>query len=167
MEIWKLVDADRNYTGFDYIRGCGDPIPKNMYYQVIEVWTIRKDGTVLLTQRHPDKFLGLKWESTGGALNFDESQIEAAQRELHEETGIFQYKNNLIYLEDTLYSNYIVISYVHIFDGQLNDLELQSEEVVGAKFVGFDDIDDLKEEMPPRIVERFMKFKSVFKELIK
>ena len=87
-EIWDLVDKDKNKIGTTYERNCGTPIPKGMYHLAVEIWTIKPNGGILLTQRHQNKNYGLMWEATGGAVLSGESSIQGAVRELYEETGI-------------------------------------------------------------------------------
>ena len=47
-----------------------------------------KDERVLIAQRHPDDFMGGKWEFPGGKLEPDESPEESLARELQEELGV-------------------------------------------------------------------------------
>ena len=49
---------------------------------------IEKDGKVLLTQRSPNKHLGMTWEFPGGKVEYGETDEEALKRELQEELGI-------------------------------------------------------------------------------
>lgn len=55
-----------------------------------------------MTQRHPDKPWGLKWECSGGSVLAGESVIEGVQRELREETGIILSEDKLKYLGKTV-----------------------------------------------------------------
>lgn len=48
----------------------------------------RKDGRILICQRHPDGLLGGLWEFPGGKLEENESLEQAAAREVLEETGV-------------------------------------------------------------------------------
>ena len=87
MEIWELVDSDGNLSGVLYERGSKKPIPEGLYFRVVEVWTKIGDK-LLITQRHPSKWMGLKWEVSGGGVVFGEEIRDAAVRELFEETGL-------------------------------------------------------------------------------
>ncbi|MEI6805371.1 MAG: (deoxy)nucleoside triphosphate pyrophosphohydrolase [Myxococcaceae bacterium] len=49
---------------------------------------IRKDKKVLITERWPNKHMGLTWEFPGGKVEFGESDEAALKRELMEELGI-------------------------------------------------------------------------------
>jgi len=95
-ELWDAYDKDGNRLGFDLVRG--EPVPEGVYHLVVEVVTVTEDGRVLLTQRHPKKHFGLKWEITGGSVLKGEEPLTAAARELQEETGIELPKEQLRYL---------------------------------------------------------------------
>ena len=47
-----------------------------------------EDGRVFIAQRHPDDFMGGKWEFPGGKIDPGETPEICLQRELHEELGI-------------------------------------------------------------------------------
>lgn len=49
---------------------------------------IRKDKHVLITERWPNKHMGLTWEFPGGKVEAGESDEQALKRELMEELGI-------------------------------------------------------------------------------
>ncbi len=49
---------------------------------------IRKNGQVLITERWPNKHMGLTWEFPGGKVESGESDEQALKRELMEELGI-------------------------------------------------------------------------------
>ena len=86
-ELWELVDINKKKTGKILVRESDMLIPEGMYHMVVEIWTKDSNGKILLTQRHPNKHFGLLWEASGGAMVAGEESIEAAQRELKEETG--------------------------------------------------------------------------------
>jgi 8-oxo-dGTP pyrophosphatase MutT (NUDIX family) len=101
-EVWELVDINENKTGVMIERGTNTPIPQGMYHTAVDVWTKSKDGKILLTQRHPNKAWGLKWECSGGAMVAGESPIDSARRELEEEIvesvwdRYLQFKANIV-----------------------------------------------------------------------
>lgn len=53
-------------------------------------------GRILLLKRHPETFSPEKWCLPAGKLEPNESRLEGARRELHEETGLTP--KNLIHL---------------------------------------------------------------------
>ncbi|MBR7161339.1 MAG: NUDIX domain-containing protein [Clostridia bacterium] len=113
-EIWELVDEQKRKTGILHERAYSEQIPKGFYHIVVEIWTKTRDGELLLTQRHPQKPMGLLWECTMGSVVVGEESREGAARELAEETGIYAREEDLIYLGDTFHSNWIVDSYLYL-----------------------------------------------------
>ena len=65
-ELWDAYDREGNPLGFDLVRG--EPVPEGVYHLVVEIFAVTADGRVLITQRHPDKAWGGRWEYTGGAV---------------------------------------------------------------------------------------------------
>ena len=86
-ELFDLYDNERKPLGRVHQRGV--PLPKDLYHVVVSVWTINEREEILLTLRSPDKLLKPNlWESTSGFVMAGEASIDAALRELQEETGI-------------------------------------------------------------------------------
>lgn len=89
MEIWDLLDGDRRPLGMTHPRGQDYPLPAGAYHLAVTVLTMTPDGRLLLTRRAPTKRLypGY-WELTAGSAVAGETSLEAAARELREETGL-------------------------------------------------------------------------------
>ena len=90
MEIWDAYDKDLNIiAGKELIRGEEAAFSDEVFHLVCDILVKHKDGTYLLMQRDPRKAYGSQWEaSAGGSALKGESPLEAAKRELKEETGI-------------------------------------------------------------------------------
>ena len=159
-EEWDLVDINKQKTGITHERGKEDSIPFGMYHLVVEIWTKNSNGEILLTQRHPNKNYGLFWECSGGSVVKGESCIFAAQRELFEETGINADINELIYLGDTIKSNYIVETYLYNLKEKECILKLQEEEVVDSMWIKKKIMQDKKEFIVDGVWDRFLEFKE-------
>lgn len=164
-ELWELVDVNKNKTGKIHERGKESSIPKGMYHLVVEVWTKNKKGEILLTQRHPDKNYGLMWECTGGSVVAGEGSIDAAMRELLEETGLLAEKKTMKYLGDTVKEYYIVDSYIYLSKEEMPDLHLQAEEVVDAIWVPVDEMSSKKDMIVEGAWERFCQFEEQIKKI--
>lgn len=160
-EVWELVDLNENKTGVMLERGTGIPIPRGMYHMAVDIWIKGKDGKILLTQRHPDKPWGLKWECSGGAIVKGESHKDGAIRELHEETGIKISEKELVYLGKTIVEEYQCIMHTYLAclteDVKLN---LQAEEVVDYKWLEISELEDMKEDIVNSVWERYLQFKQ-------
>ena len=160
-EIWELVDINENKTGVMIERGTNTPIPQGMYHTAVDIWTKSKDGKILLTQRHPNKDWGLKWECSGGAIVAGESPVDSAKRELEEETGITVSEEKVVYLGKTIMENYQCIMYTYIvFLSDDVELKLQPEEVVDAKWVDFVELENMKAEIVESLWDRYLQFRT-------
>ena len=160
-EVWELVDINENKTGVMIERGTNTPIPQGMYHTAVDVWTKSKDGKILLTQRHPNKAWGLKWECSGGAMVAGESPVDSAKRELEEETGITVSEEKVVYLGKTIMENYQCIMYTYIvFLSDDVELKLQPEEVVDAKWVDFVELENMKAEIVESLWDRYLQFRT-------
>lgn len=160
-EVWELVDIDGNKTGIMIERGINTQIPQGMYHTAVDIWTKNKDGKILLTQRHPDKEWGLKWECSGGAIVKGERSIDAARRELEEETGIKISEERLTYLGKTIMEEYQCIMYTYLV--WLTDdveIKLQPEEVIDAKWVRSHELENMKDDIVESVWDRYLQFKD-------
>lgn len=86
-DLWDVYDENRILTGRTIRRG--QPLKIGEYHIVVGVWI--KDtntGKYLITQRSPNKGYALMWEHTGGSALAGDSSLEAAIREVKEETGL-------------------------------------------------------------------------------
>lgn len=89
MEIWDLLDKDRQPLGITHPRGQQYPLPPNTYHLAVSIFTLDCHNRLLLTLRDPrKKMYPNHWEFTGGSAVAGEDSVTAALRELAEETGI-------------------------------------------------------------------------------
>ena len=88
MELWDAYDENFNLVpGVTLVRG--ERPPAGLYHIVVDILVRHADGTYLLMQRDPRKVLGGMWEASAGGSGLQgETPLQAAQRELREETGI-------------------------------------------------------------------------------
>ncbi|MDE7243643.1 MAG: NUDIX domain-containing protein [Oscillospiraceae bacterium] len=96
-ELWDAYDRDGKPLGFDLVRG--EPFPEGAWHLVADIFSVTKDGRVLLTRRHPEKSWGGYWEYTGGSVLKGETPLQGALRELREETGITADELHPVYVE--------------------------------------------------------------------
>lgn len=160
-EVWELVDINENKTGVMIERGTSTPIPQGMYHVAVDIWVKGKGGKILLTQRHPNKPWGLKWECSGGSIVKGESHMEGAIRELQEETGIKITEEKLLYLGKTVMEEYQCIMYTYLVC--LTDdvaLNLQAEEVVDAKWLEISELENMREDIVGSVWDRYLQFKE-------
>lgn len=131
MEKWDLYDQNGNKLNEIGIRG--QPLLKEKYHLVVEIWTINDQNEILITQRDKDKPFGLLWECTGGSVIAGESSIEGAIRELYEETGLKADKSDLKKIGHFLMDQSIYDIYVYHHNFNLDDVCLQKGETIAVR----------------------------------
>ena len=158
-EIWELCDADGRPAGVLYDRSSGKEIPHGYHFLVSEVF-VKAGELLLLTQRHPSKWAGLKWEASGGGVLRGESVSERAVRELLEETGIRASEGELIYLGRDYTGAAIVESYL-LRLSEIPSLKLQPSEVVDYKYINESEIGGMIGEFTPGTRVRLDKYHTI------
>ncbi len=86
VELWDIYDENRNLTGRTHRRG--DALQPGDYHLVVHVWIQNSKGNFLLTKRTPNKHFPNMWEATGGSALVGDTSLDAALREVLEETGL-------------------------------------------------------------------------------
>ncbi len=138
-EIWDLYDRDGNKTGESFERYFGGykRIPEGRYHLVTDLLVIHSDGTYLLTKRSDikDVYPGYWEASAGGSAVSGEEPLEAARRELFEETGLTPDSLELvgIMFKDTSHAMYY--SYIAKVSCDKNSIVLQEGETTDYKWV--------------------------------
>lgn len=160
MELWDIYDVNRNKIGKLHERGRRLRIGE--YHLVADIWTITSQGKILITQRHPNKYLGLMWECTGGAVVAGESSLEGAVRELAEEVGIQVEADHLKLISTYQSRECFLDTYLNRQDIELKDIKLQEEEVIAAKLVSYEELEAMHKAgmIVPSVWERFKESQS-------
>ena len=140
MEIWDGYKSDGTLAGVDLVRG--EPIPDGIYFMTVEILVRHTDGDYLLMRRHPDKpaFPGYLEATAGGAAQKGEAPIEAALRELREETGISA--DTLTPIANMTYRRMLNYQYLCLTDCDKSAVTLQEGETVGYKWVNEEEFID-------------------------
>lgn len=162
-EIFDLYDIDRKPLGRVHQRGL--PIPQDLYHVVVSVWTINERQQILLTLRSAQKHLMPNlWESTSGSVKSGESSLDAALRELQEETGIVASLGEIAFLGTTRKAASFVDIFVVRKRVDLSEIVLQAEETVAAKWVTFSQLQAMESrgELAFPISYQFPAFQALF-----
>ena len=139
MEIWDLYDREGNRTGKTWERGFGNykQIPDGYYHMVVDILVQHVDGNFLLTKRDMSKdvYPGYWEASAGGSAIAGEEPLEAAKRELYEETGLKASKLELVSHTFREPSHSMFYSYLATVDTDKDSVILQKGETVDYKWV--------------------------------
>ena len=167
-ELWDLVDVHRDLTGETWERGTKASIPQGRYHIIVSIWTVTPDGNILITKRHQNKSFGGMWENTGGAVMSGETSVQAAYRELREETGLAPDKGSLLFMGDVWHPGYVVDTYLYTTDVDIDKLSLQEDEVIDAKLITPDEIDELhsKGMIVPSVYKTFCCYRNDIKSVL-
>lgn len=134
MELWDLYNADRKPLHRTHQRGT--PLTVGEYHMVVSIWTVNHANEILLTLRDAQKeWCPNKWENTGGSVMAGETSLQAAVRELREETGLQAVEKDLMQIRTRQTDFEWIDSYLLCRDASLSDLILQPGETVDAKWI--------------------------------
>jgi len=128
-ELWDILDADRKPIGRQHRRG--DRMKEGEYHLAAHVWLRSPEGKYLLTQRCPGKSYAGLWEYSGGSALSGEDSLQAAQRELYEETGISVPAENCRLIQSVRGGCSFSDVWLFETDFSLDDVVLQQEETSG------------------------------------
>lgn len=140
MEIWDAYNEDEIKVGIDLIRG--EKIDEGLLHAVVVIIVYHEDGTYLLMQRdwNKAKFPGL-WEAgASGCVLKSESFLEAAKRELFEETGIISEDFKLIYSSTNAEMNAFYKVFLCSCNIDKNNIVLQKGETINFKWTSSEEL---------------------------
>ncbi len=142
MEKRDLFDASGKSLGTTVVRG--DPVPEGAFVRSVSIFTVNDKGEILLTLRAPEKpnFPNM-WEITAGGAIAGESGIEAALRELREETGIKAGRDELQLLRVIREPSAFVECYLYRTNLPGSAVVLQEGETVAARFTSIKRFEEL------------------------
>ena len=133
-ELWDLLDEDGMPVGATHVRG--EKLPHGAYHRVVEIFTMNSKGELLITKRAPEKKpYPNMWEITGGAVVAGEDSLDAARRELREETGIEVANRELNLILTHKGNSAFVDIYIAHKDIPAEKLTMQPGETSAAKWV--------------------------------
>ncbi|WP_159639759.1 NUDIX hydrolase [Erysipelothrix anatis] len=158
MEKWDAYNIHGEIVEGKLIRN--EPIPTGLYHLVSKILVRHIDGDYLLVQRDYNKDVwGGYFEATaGGSALMGETDREAAERELYEETGIVPL--SLENIGELVTDNTIYRSFLAICDISKSSVILQDGETISFKWLGKEKLIDflLSNECIPSQRERLLDF---------
>lgn len=135
MELWDAYNKNEIKVGIDLIRG--EKIDEGLFHAVVAIIVYHEDGTYLLMQRdwNKSKFPGL-WEAgASGCVLKSEVFLDAAKRELLEETGIVSEDFKLIYSSINVEMNEFFKVFLCTCNINKNNIVLQKGETIDFKWI--------------------------------
>ncbi len=144
MELWDLYTENRVKTGETHVRG--NPLPKEKYHLVVNVWIKNSEGKYLISKRSKTKLKNpLMFETVAGAALKGENSLQAAIRETKEEVGIDLETKEAkpVYSDVRKNLNSILDVYLFEYDGTVDLRNATSDEVESVKWMTTDEIYDL------------------------
>lgn len=144
MELWDIYDENGDPTGRTHERGA--PQAPGEYHLAVTITVVNSREEVLCTLRSMEKpNMPGAWESPGGGVLAGETSLEAAVRELMEETGIAARPEELVFLTRRRSEGgfggegFFMDVYGLKRDIPLEELVLQPHEVDEARWVQIDE----------------------------
>ena len=139
-ELWDLLDEDGMPIGATHVRG--EKMPHGAYHRVVEIFTLNSKGEMLVTKRAPEKKpYPNMWETTGGAVVAGEDSLDAARRELREETGIVVDTGEVALILTHKGQSAFVDIYLARKDVPVEQLTMQPGETVEARWVALSEFE--------------------------
>lgn len=107
---------------------------------------LEKDGKFLLVQESQEKCKG-KWNIPAGGLDENESLIEAAKREIYEETGCRVEITGVLEIINEILEGVNVICF--FFDTKIIDenIKVDGEEILNVKWFTYEEILNMKDKL--------------------
>ena len=117
-----------------------------MSTKIVAGGIIEKDNRFLLVRENQDVCKG-KWNIPAGAVDDGENVIEAAQREIYEETGCKVKINGILEIMNKKMENMDLLCF--FFDTQLIDENIKSdgEEITDVKWFSYEELLNMKNDL--------------------
>jgi len=169
LEYWDLYDKNRKPLNKIHQRGV--PLNDREYHIVVSVITVNSKNQILITHRDPNKEIYPDlWEITAGSVISGETSINAALRELFEETGINVSADELIKIDTVMGTTKGRLAFIDIYmlkkDIEINELKMQPGETTEAKWGTFEQFEEMAEkgEVARSTAKRFDAVKGMLEE---
>ena len=157
-EIWDIVNKDGEKIGVTWERANHDKIPEGMYHPCVEVW-VRIGEKLLITQRHPEKSEGLKYDVPGGAVVAGEDVLSGAVRELYEEAGVAVDAEDMLEIGRGVNGNVYAASYL-VTLSSVPKITLQPTEVVGYRLVSQSELEEMLDDLTRGTRRRYLEYRD-------
>lgn len=118
----------------------------NEYKMIIVGGILEKDGKYLLVQEKKEEVKG-KWNIPAGHLNFNETLIDGAKREILEETGFNVELTGISSIHNIILKDQVLISV--LFSTKIIDenISFDKNEILNAKWFSYEELINMKDEL--------------------
>ena len=143
---------------------------QGLWHREVCIWIINEKNQVLIQKRASTKKLGAnKWSLCAGHVNYGESLIEGAAREVMEEVGIPNVSPSdliLFNVRKSEYDNHYKYCYILKTNLKLEDYTIQEEELSEIKYVDLEHLKNMNSDEKQKYTSIFSKdFKDTIKKL--
>ncbi|MEK7644357.1 MAG: NUDIX domain-containing protein [Patescibacteria group bacterium] len=161
-ELLDICDEDNNILNIKKMKS--EAHKYGLWHRVSHIWIYNSKGEILIQLRAKDKSIHPNvWDvSVGGHVSAGADPITSGLREATEEIGLSLKKENLdlwnvkkikeIYNE--IVNNEFFYIYFYKFDGDLNQLNIQKEEVQEILFVSVNKLEKELDKNPDKYIPR-------------
>lgn len=163
METIDLYNKNKEKIGKTFVRHQ-DILLDDEYYLLETGWIVNKKNEILLTRRSLNKSHAGMWEATAGHVKAGETDLEGIQRELKEETGLEIKKEDFIFIKSYIKKNAIHDVWLTKGDYTIDDIKIDKDEVIDAKFVTFDEFNSMLKN--GEIIESLSYFVDIYPNFI-
>lgn len=161
MELIDIYDKNREKTGIVKERHERE---KGELMLGVHAWIINSDNKFIIQKRSAKQrtFPNCWSQSMGGGVDAGETSIEGMKRELKEELGIDILEKEATLIASYLRDSSILDVYVIRKDIKIDSLILQEEEVADAKYVTFEEFENMIKEgiVSPAVEPSYTIFKT-------
>ena len=174
-EFIDICDENNNLLGIQKMRS--EAHRDSLWHRASYVWIYNSEREILLQLRTKEKILyPNRWAvSAAGHVGVSETPITAGLREIEEEIGLKLHKEDLNFfiikkhqeIFREVKNNEFRYVYFFRFDGNINQLKLQEEEVQKVQFFSVDQIKEGLKTDPNRYVPHGDYWFEVFNEVEK
>ena len=109
--------------------------------KVIVGGIVEKDGKYLLVQEAQEKCYG-KWNIPAGHLDFGESLVQGAVREIKEETGCDVKATGIAYIANRILEDDLFVMIIFTTELLNEKIEYDKNEILDVKWYSYDEIEN-------------------------
>lgn len=167
MEYREVFDAQRRPLGIR--RARNEKLAEGEHIVAVGIWIFNSRGQILLIQRHPDKkFAPLAWDAPAGHMMAGETPVQAAARELFEETGVRAAEEELVFIGTAQVPPYFGDNFCLYRDIPAEDIVFQEGETCAAQWVSYEEMLRMAENgaLSPATMTHHRQIRERFLELL-